>query len=278
VDPTQNVYKPTLAQVNYDITADQSAIAANQAATNQSISENTSDSATARRQQMQVNQAATQQQGQVLQNKTNQETAQRAGNVNIVNQGSQFNAQMEGQIAEFNTQATNTANQFNTQTQQQTSQFNAQSVNAFNQNIYNQDIQQNEFQTQAQLANLNNIYGGAKFGGIYGKYTNGDIFDKKEEEDSQIVKNETFGLQDIIPDPVKSKLGRLYHKKLAKLGYGGILDQYYANVIGATDKYWDYMTQRRQKTDDDATRYGEHVGDQVFSMISSMMKMQAGGA
>jgi uncharacterized protein YcfJ len=195
----------TLAKsADLDVTAAQNAILANKTATNQIIAANTSNAATARAAMMATGNQATQQQAQLLEDKSNKE-------------------------AMFD---------------MQTSQFNAQ---ALNQNLLTNTQAQNQWNLTAMSMNQRSQEKMMDF----------------EIEKNKILYGENGG---ILP-------------KL-KLGYGGIIDQYYSNKMGIGENYYgnkfasmnNYYNFMIQKSVNDDARFQETLSNLGSLGISYMLQ------
>ncbi len=271
-----------LNQVGYDVTGEQAAIRSGAAANNAMIMGNTSSSSTARTLAMQNNQNASLNEAQVLQNQTNQENAQRASNVGILNQTAQINQQGENQFALTNAQVQNQASQFNAsnktnvslanaQSLNQTAQFNEESQmktqeyndNAANQNLYfNAQAQNQGGQFNASANNQTSMFNSSQLNSWNQNMYNQSVNQNTLQEELQLQNLNT----------IYGKYGGKY-SKLAKLGYGGIIDQYYSNVIGATDKYDDFMIQKYQKQADTDQKMANSMLTSAITMGMSGQKL-----
>jgi hypothetical protein len=147
---TPTLAKTNLTQVGYDVTAQQAAIRASQAANNSTIMGNTSNSAVARSLAMQNNIQAGLSEAQVLENKTNQENVQRAANTDRLNNTEQLNANIQNTASQFNASATNQVNLTNESNKLNVSLANASAENSrvgFNASAQNTT---NQFNTTAK--------------------------------------------------------------------------------------------------------------------------------
>ncbi len=216
-------------------------------------------------------------------------------NAQALNQSTQFNASMKTNVNLANAQATNQASQFNINAANQASQFNISQQNQINQANVGTNLEREKFnastaleqakytadtKNQATLYNAQSANQASQFNASQnaaaeqfnvGQTNNWNLTGTQlDVQQNQYLTNAKLNVTD------KTYLAK-YGGNIPKLGYGGIIDQYYGNLLSASTNYNSYMVQRAQKSEEDLRNTIQNIGNMAMTLSLQQMKLPGYG-
>jgi hypothetical protein len=181
-------------------------------------------------------------------------------NIDTQNQASQYNISTQNQINQLNNQNRLASQEFNATANMNMAKYNADIKNtALATNVSNQN--------QASQYNANAANTMSQFNVGQNNQWNMNAYNAQIGQNSALLNSQIGTTTNIY-----SKYGGKY-PRLSKYGYGGIIDQYYSNLFGSQNKYFDFKIQKYQTQADNFKRFLGNSFNTGISLALQFAKM-----